>query len=110
MSKKRILPALILAGSAGFLGVHRFYAGRHITGLLQLVLFILGAVMLSRDLSGIESLQTLDQIQDWILRHQIHPLPVLLLAIPSFWALVDCILLALRRFKDGNGEMMTHWV
>jgi len=110
MSKKRILPALILAGSVGFLGVHRFYAGRHITGLIQLVLFAAGIAMFSHDLSGISSLQTLDQVQDWAERHPIHPLPVLLVSIPSLWALLDCLLLMLRRFRDGSGEVMTRWV
>ena len=110
MSEKRILPAFILAGSVGFVGVHRLYAGRYLTGLLQLVLFVLGAAMLSRNLSGIFSLESVDQVQDWLLRHQIQPLPVLLLAIPSFWALIDCIQLAVGRFRDAAGHRITRWV
>jgi TM2 domain-containing membrane protein YozV len=35
-SQKRILPAAILSGFLGFLGVHRFYAGKIGTGILQL--------------------------------------------------------------------------
>jgi len=110
MSNKRILPALILAGSVGFLGLHRLYAGRYFTGLLQLALFVPGAVMLRHDLAGVESLQTIDQVQDWMLNFQIRPLPVLLVTIPSFWSLVDFILLASRRFRDGAGNQILRWV
>jgi len=110
MSRKRILPALILAGFVGFLGVHRLYAGRYVTGLLQLALFVPGAAMLCSDLAGIESVQTIDQLQDWVLHYQFRPLPWLLVLIPSFWALYDCALLALSRFRDGDGEIITRWV
>ena len=36
-SEKRILPAFLLCLVAGWLGVHRFYAGKIWTGILQLV-------------------------------------------------------------------------
>lgn len=112
MSKKRILPALVLAGSLGMLGLHRFYAGRYITGLLQLVPFMAGAGLLYHALSDVLALQTVDQLQDWVFSHgdAVKPLPVLLVAIPSFWALVNCGLLAARRFRDGQGNKMTQWI
>ena len=109
MSNKRILPALILAGSVGFLGLHRFYAGRYVTGLLQLVLFAAGAAMLWRDLAGVLALETIDQLMDWASQHQPQPLPLLMVAIPVFWALFDCALLARRRFRDGAGQEITRW-
>jgi TM2 domain-containing membrane protein YozV len=49
MSKKRILPAFLLAMSVGFVGLHRFYAGRPWTALVMVALFIPGAVMLRKD-------------------------------------------------------------
>ena len=110
MSNKRILPALILAGSVGFIGLHRLYAGRYITGLLQLALFVAGAAMLWRDLAGIQTLQTVDQFMDWAMEHQVQPLPVLVVAVPVFWALFDCALLARHRFRDGAGNAITRWV
>ena len=113
MSNRRILPALILAGSVGFLGLHRLYAGRYVTGLLQLALFTVGAAMLWRDvagLAGVLSLETIDQVVDWAAQHPVHPLPVLLVSIPVFWALFDCFLLARGRFRDTAGNPITRWV
>jgi hypothetical protein len=110
MSTKRILPAFILAASVGFLGLHRFYAGRHLTAALLLVLFIPGALMLRRDVVGIEDVQTADQASDWIQDHPQHALPWLLVGIPSVWALVDCYALIARKFRDGAGNPITRWI
>ncbi len=113
MSNKRILPALLLAGSVGFLGLHRIYAGRYVTGFLQFAFFAIGAAMLWRELPGLqtlESLQTIDDIDAFVLNHPIHPLPVFLTAISSFWALFDCVMLIRRKFRDGTGEKITRWV
>jgi hypothetical protein len=110
MSNRRILLALILAGSLGFLGLHRFYAGRYLSGLVQLVLFVAGTVMLWHYMAGVQALQTVEEVEDWVLNHPIQPLPVLLVAIPSFWALIDCYFLIARKFRDGAGERMTRWI
>jgi hypothetical protein len=110
MTNKRILPALILAGCVGFLGLHRLYAGRFKTGLLQMVLFVIGAAMLWRQFAGLEALQTIDQVEDWVQSHPIQPLPVLLVSIPSIWALIDCYLVLARKFRDGAGQKITRWI
>jgi len=110
MSKKRILPAFILAASVGFLGLHRFYAGRPFTALAQLLLFIPGAAMLWRQLAGLSNLQTLDQVSDWVQDHPMQPIPWLLVGIPSLWALVDCYILIARKFRDGAGNPITRWI
>ena len=110
MSKKRILPAFILAASVGFLGLHRFYVGRPLTAVVLMALFIPGAVMLRRDTVGIENLQTADQMMDWMQDHPMHPLPWLLVGIPSMWALIDCYALLARKFRDGAGNPITRWI
>jgi hypothetical protein len=110
MSNKRILPALILAASFGFLGIHRFYAGRFKTGLLQLALFVPGAAVLWREIASLEALQSVDQVQGWLTDHPIQPLPWLLVGIPSTWALIDCYSLLARKFRDGAGNKITRWV
>jgi len=112
MSKKRILPALILAGTVGFIGLHRFYAGRYVTGAVQLVMFAAGAVMLGKEFSGLFALQTVEQIQDWVLsdQNQVQLVPTLLAGVPVFWALWDCVVLGTRKFKDGAGNKIELWV
>jgi len=117
-SKKMILPALVLAGTVGFIGLHRFYAGRHISGAIQLVLFAAGCMMARGIWAGVNALENMDQMQwqDMILNGNImtvvhvSPLASLLLGIPICWAGLDCILLGIRQFKDGNGIKMTRWV
>jgi hypothetical protein len=110
MSKKRILPAFLLAMSVGFVGLHRFYAGRPLTALLMVALFIPGAVMLRKDFAGLENIETVDQMMDWTQDHPMHPLPWLLVGIPSTWALVDCYALLARKFRDGAGNPITRWI
>jgi len=39
---------VVLAGLAGFVGLHRIYAGRYVTGLLQAAMFVPGAAMMWR--------------------------------------------------------------
>ncbi|MGA3170253.1 MAG: TM2 domain-containing protein [Chthoniobacteraceae bacterium] len=110
MSRKRVLPALILAGYVGFLGLHRLYAGRYITGLVQLGLFVPGALMIWPVLAKLESLQTIGQLVDWSANNQLPPVPVLMVSVSTIWALFDCILLAGGKFKDGAGDQMTRWI
>jgi len=47
VSSRRMVPALLLCGLIGFLGAHRFYAGKIITGTLQglATLIVLGWVL-----------------------------------------------------------------
>ncbi len=114
MSRKRILVALLLAGTFGFLGLHRLYVGKYITGLLQMGLFVAGAVMMWPDLVRIyyalPSLHTLDDMIEFSADYPMHPLPVFMLAVPVLWALLDCALLAANKFKDGAGNPIKHWV
>jgi hypothetical protein len=110
MSNKRILPALILAGTVGFLGLHRLYAGRYCTALAQLLLFLAGAAMLWKDLAGLQALQSLEDMMDWIQSHPQQPLPWLLVGIPSTWAIIDCYSLIAGKFKDGAGNKITRWI
>jgi H+/Cl- antiporter ClcA len=110
MSNKRILLALILAGTVGFLGLHRLYAGRYYTALVQLLLFLAGAAMLWKDLAPLQAMQSLEDLLDWLQGHPQQPLPWLLVGIPSMWAIIDCYYLIARKFKDGAGNKMTRWI
>ena len=110
MSNKRILPAVILAATVGFLGVHRFYAGRPYTALMQLIAFAAGTALLWRDLASLQYLQTLEDFMEWSQNHPIQPIPWLLVGISAFWALIDCGILLRRKFRDGAGNTMTRWI
>ena len=66
--------------------------------------------MLWRDLAGLLALHTLEDAVDWSSEHSVQPLPLLLVAIPTFWALIDCGLLLRRRFRDGAGNQMLRWI
>jgi hypothetical protein len=110
MSKKRILPAFILAGTVGFLGLHRFYAGRPYTALAQLITFSIGAAMLWKDLASLLALHTLDDYMDWSQTHSMQPIPWFLVGFSTTWAIVDAYLLLFRKFKDGAGDPMTRWI
>jgi hypothetical protein len=59
---------------------------------------------------GLENIQTVDEVSDWVQDHPMHPLPWLLVGIPSTWALVDCYSLLARKFRDGAGNPITRWV
>jgi hypothetical protein len=110
MSNKRILPAVILAATVGFLGLHRFYVGRPYTALMQLAAFLAGGAMLWKDVASLVKLQTLDDFMDWSQSHPIQPIPWLLVGISAFWALIDCGILLRRKFRDGAGNTMTRWI
>jgi len=109
-SKKRILPALALAGTVGFLGLHRFYVGRPCTALAQLIIFAFGAVMLRKDLASILAIQTVEDYLEWFQTHPIQPIPWLLVGFSATWAVVDCYSLLRRNFKDGTGNPLTRWL
>jgi hypothetical protein len=117
-SSKRILPALLLAGTVGFMGLHRFYTGRYISGSIQLLLFAAGCAMARGIWAAVKTIENMDQsqLQDMILNgtvttvFHVSPLASLLLGIPICWAALDCILLGARQFKDGRGIKMNRWV
>ena len=109
-SRKRVLLAVLLAGGVGFLGLHRFYVGRYLSGAVQLALFTAGAVLMWRDSAGLMNLHSIDEVQNWALTHQIHPLALLLLAVPVFWALGDTIALLAGKFSDRQGNKISRWI
>jgi hypothetical protein len=103
-SDKIILPAFLLAFFFGLFGMHRFYAGRIWSGLLQL-----GAL-----------LAWIPVIVAIVLAPQTDaPLPlivclglllVFMVIACLIWATVDWIVLACRAFTDGQGRRITNWL
>ena len=75
----------------GFLGVHKFYVGKHIQGIIHLTLFFV-ALIVAAAAGG-------DTDAD----------PVIGLFLPaiSIWVLVDFIRILANRFTDGEGKWIT---
>lgn len=85
LSPKSRLAVTLLAVFLGGLGIHRFYAGRTVSGICMLALTLLGI------------------IGSFFLIGFLFLLPV------SIWALVDAIMGVAGCFKDGNGKLIKNW-
>lgn len=85
ISPKSRLAVTLLAFFFGGLGIHRFYAGRTVSGICMLALTLLGI------------------IGSFFLIGFLFLLPV------SIWALVDAIMGVAGCFKDGNGKLIKNW-
>ncbi|HEX9045483.1 MAG TPA: protein kinase [Verrucomicrobiae bacterium] len=96
-SDKAIVPAALLAFFFGIFGAHRFYVGKHGTGLVQL----LGCVVCVFLTIGC-LIPLLGAIFGLLLVAQIIGMAV--------WMTVDLILLLCKAFTDGQGRRITHWV
>lgn len=72
--------AAVLCFFLGWLGIHRFYAGKVGTGILMIVLSILSGI-------GV-----------WFI---IGFIPLIILTL---WIIIDFIMILCGNFKDGNGK------
>jgi len=92
-SKSRLVAAL-LAFFFGELGIHRFYAGRVLTGFIQLILglsFIISLICL-----------LMEEIEFAALAYLIG-------IIWGLWVFIDFILILCGSFKDKDGLPITDW-
>ncbi|WP_346667487.1 TM2 domain-containing protein [uncultured Desulfovibrio sp.] len=76
---------LLLTLFAGIFGMHRFYAGRPLSGLCMLMLTPLGLILL------------------------VAFIGVFPLSAVTIWMLVDLVFVASGRFRDGQGRRITGW-
>lgn len=76
---------LLLTLFAGIFGIHRFYAGRPLSGLCMLMLTPLGLILL------------------------VAFIGVFPLSAVTIWMLVDLVFVASGRFRDGQGRRITGW-
>jgi TM2 domain-containing membrane protein YozV len=129
MSDKRVRPLFLLALFFGFFGVHRFYAGKVITGVLQLLTFggfgIWWLIDLLLIVCGVPASGSTRRIQPLLLLH--HFLGVFgahrfyagkigtgilqLLTFGGFgiWALIDFLLIVCNSFTDAEGKVVNEW-
>jgi TM2 domain-containing membrane protein YozV len=83
VSPKSKMTAALLAFFLGSLGIHRFYAGKTGTGIVLLLLTIIGYV-------------TIFVVVGYFL-----------LSAVGIWVLIDFIMILMGKFKDKNGLLIT---
>lgn len=88
-SSEKKLTLLLLCWFFGLFGVHRFYAGKGVTGSIQLGALILMGVFAIFDIGIVSAV----------------------LVVGLFvWTLVDTALIIMGRFTDRNGLHIVQWV
>ena len=95
ISPKHRAIALVLSLFVGFIGVHRFYAGKVKSGLLQLAVFIAASFFAG----GVEGEP--DSAKPM--------LGGIILGILGIWVFVDFILICAGNFKDKHGDRIKNW-
>ena len=113
-SRKRILPAFLLCL---IFCAHRLYAGKYLTGLLQIGwaigafawLELTGGELLRMAQSGL-NLDTIDRVSDWEQVHGVPYQPMLALIAVGIWVAADAGLLVAGKFTDGAGKKITRWM
>ncbi len=85
-SRKSRLILVLLSLFLGWLGVHRFYSGKIVTGIIMLVLAVIGGFTVA-----------------------IAGLGLIPLGIVSIWNLNDLFKAVIGRLKDRQGKRITRW-
>lgn len=101
-SPKSRLALALMAGFLGVLGFHRFYAGRILSGVIMLLLFLAGLFSVLG--SAITLLASFSE-------KAIHIMVAggILLVLLELWLLVDIVLALCGRFRDGKGLRISQW-
>ena len=86
ISTKSRIAAALFAWFLGTLGIHRFYIGKIGTGIMILVLGIVG------------------WSTTWLLGFG-----YIFLTIAGLWALIDFIIIVAGRMKDNGGKLIKNW-
>ena len=86
VSPKNRMALSLLAFFLGPLGIHRFYAGRILSGVIMLLLCLLGLIGL------------------------IVVVGILPLGLVTVWSTIDLVLAVCGIFKDGDGRRITVWL
>ena len=114
-SRKRILPAFLLCF---VLCAHRIYAGKYVSGIVQLAAVAGGFVWLKTTCDGLISivesnppfLEMLQRVSDWEQVNGVPFAPVLALIAVGIWIALDAAQLLTKKFTDGEGKKITQWI
>lgn len=95
VSPKHRAVAALLAFFLGYVGVHRFYAGRVKSGLVQLAAFFASALLISGTEGKPESVHT--------------AAGAAVMGFVCIWVFTDFILICAGKFKDKHGARIKNW-
>jgi TM2 domain-containing membrane protein YozV len=112
----------ILAWFTGFVGVHRFYAGRIPSGVTMALVWTIGMGIYIAAIIAAVAAGTLDRTASLtVFEAAVRTAPgwpvILLMATGGLmitgmevWRLVDFAMILLGKFRDGAGKVVTRWV
>jgi TM2 domain-containing membrane protein YozV len=89
ISDEKKLTLLLLCWLFGLLGIHRFYTGKYLTGILQI---------LSWALAGLLSLSKSEII------------PIIPIGLLLLWWAIDILLIIMGKYTDKEGKPIVNWV
>jgi hypothetical protein len=117
-SRKRILPAFLLCFFLG--GTHRIYAGKIISGIVQFGLFVGTTIWSYESVKGLfailhsgtqDPMVLFQNMSDWNEAHGSSTLlPSAAATVVLIWITVDAVRLLRKKFKDGQGLLITRWL
>ena len=101
-SEKSFIVSVLLCFWLGFLGTHRFYAGKTLTGILQALVFVfvitpLLVWKLMTDVFQVSMAVSLSVLMIFF------KLPLFLCCCLGIWILIDFVLILIGNFKDKAG-------
>jgi predicted RNA-binding Zn-ribbon protein involved in translation (DUF1610 family)/TM2 domain-containing membrane protein YozV len=109
-SEKKIMSALLLWFFFGALAFHKFYAGRYISGLFQLIINVVTFgywfIVLQLVASGF-TLAAVGELTTSAEAARVIALFGSLFAL--LWLLIDFISIIAGQYKDGNGKRIAEW-
>lgn len=88
-SNEKKLTLILLCWLFGVFGIHRFYAGKHVSGTLQLLMLIFMGVLALLDIGIISA--------------------IILIGL-SLWLVIDIMLIIMGKFTDKEGRPIVAWV
>ncbi len=102
-SKKLILIAFLLC----VICAHRIYAGRIVSGVVQLALMAEGICLLYEILVPVAMYAAAHPLDMVAIAPQALLYPAIVLGGTSLWVFVDAARLVTGRFRDGKGKLIT---